>query len=400
MVINMKSNLKNIFINRKTLFFILLIIMFFSFSLTIAYAALGAVLEIHGSSEVVASSWDIHLDNVKVRSDNVSSDPPIITGKSSLSFGVELHQPGDFYEFYVDVVNEGTIDAMIENVIKTPDLTEEQSKFLKYEVTYQNGESIELKQILHKGTSTPIKVRVEFRKDLDVADLPSSSVELNLKLILEYVQSDDSGINILNNGSKLVNVMSGDGTKIGDEVCIKDECFYIISISDENVKLFAKYNLHVGNIVDEDYGVSSLENPTGIQSSTALGKLVDGYPYIGTTAFSSDTQKGTNYSDYSGSIVEIYVNNYKDYLITQGVLPIEARLISKDELVSLGCVAYESCGDKAPVWTHSTSYWTGTARNEDSVWRVFSDGSFDNNRYLYDERFGVRPVIVISRSLI
>ena len=92
----MKSNFKNIFINRKTLFFILLIIMFFSFSLTIAYAALGAVLEIHGSSEVVASSWDIHLDNVKVRSDNVSSDPPIITGKSSLSFGVELHQPGDF----------------------------------------------------------------------------------------------------------------------------------------------------------------------------------------------------------------------------------------------------------------------------------------------------------------
>ena len=58
----MKNRLQSILYGRKTLYLVLAIVMISVFTLSIAYAAMSAVLEIHGNSEVVASSWDIHLE--------------------------------------------------------------------------------------------------------------------------------------------------------------------------------------------------------------------------------------------------------------------------------------------------------------------------------------------------
>jgi len=165
--------------DRKTLYFTLGIILISVLSLTIVYAALSVTLNIIGSTEVTASNWDIHLANPEVKSGSVNSNLPTILG-NNLSFSVNLVMPGDYYEFTVDVVNEGSIDAMIDSVVKTPELTSEQAKYIKYEVTYENGESISTNQTLRKGTSTPIKVKIEYRTDISSSDLPSSTTVLNL----------------------------------------------------------------------------------------------------------------------------------------------------------------------------------------------------------------------------
>ena len=403
-----RIDFRKILQDRKTLYLVLCIAVVSVFTLSVAYAAMEAVLEIHGNSEVVASSWDIHLENAQVKIGSVATNAPVISGNSTLAFDVELNMPGEFYEFTVDVVNEGSIDAMIDSVVKTPELTNEQAKYIKYEITYQNGESISTKQTLKKGTSTPIKVRVEYRKDIVASDLPSSATELSLKLTLIYVQSDGTGSTIPNNGvaASLVTVVDGDGTKEGDEVCIKNECFYVISSTDSTVTMLSKYNLHVGNSVDSDWNVTPLASPTGIQDKTAKGydwdneNGVEVFPFIGTTAFSSTSQKGTNYSDYSGSIVEGYVNSYNSYLITQGVTPIEARLITNDELIGLGCSENDYSCSAAPSWVYATSYWSGSAIGTGNVWYVNSLTIFDNYNSSDDSTFGVRPVITISRSLI
>ena len=115
--------MKRLLQNRKTLYLVLGIVIVSVFTLSVAYAAMSAVLEIHGNSEVVASSWNIHLENVKVKSGSVSTNAPQISGTSTLSFDVDLDLPGDYYEFTVDVVNGGSIDAMIDSVVKTPELT-------------------------------------------------------------------------------------------------------------------------------------------------------------------------------------------------------------------------------------------------------------------------------------
>ena len=312
--------------------------------------------------------------------------------------------PGDFYEFVVDVVNAGDIDAVIENVVKTPELTAEQAKFLKYEVSYQNGESITTKQLLAKDTTMPIKVRVEYRKDLSSTDLPTGQVQLTLGLVLDYVQSDETGTTVKDNG--VYNPVSANGSldAIGTVVTIGDQQFYTIGTEGDNVKLLSMYNLYVGNQYDDDNGVVPLASPTGKQSELARGWF-DGYsttnPIIGTTAFSSSTQKGTNYSDYSGSIVEGYVNNYKTILEEDyGVDVVEARLITKDELTNsetFACVEYDYCSDKYP-WIYSTSYWSGSANDTDSVWDVYSNGGFRSNNYYNVYIFVVRPVIVISKD--
>jgi len=64
----MKNRLQNLLQDRKTLYLVLCIAVVSVFTLSIAYAAMETVLEIHGNSEVVASSWDIHLENAQVTS--------------------------------------------------------------------------------------------------------------------------------------------------------------------------------------------------------------------------------------------------------------------------------------------------------------------------------------------
>ena len=194
-----RYNLQSLFGKRKTLYLSLGIMLISVLSLTVVYAALSQVLNISGSTEIAASNWDIYLDNVIVRTGSVSANAPSISG-NNLSFTANLLKPGDYYEFSVDVVNDGSIDAMIDSIVKTPELTEEQSKFFKFEATYQNGDPIATKQTLKTKTRTPLIVRIEYRKDLTAADLPKTTTSLNLKLTLVYVQSDGTGSVINNNG--------------------------------------------------------------------------------------------------------------------------------------------------------------------------------------------------------
>ena len=120
----MKNKFQRLLQDRKTLYLFLSIVAVSIFSLSVAYAALNTVLEIHGNSEIVASTWDIHLENAKLKDGSVvgASYGPNING-NNVSFVVDLSIPGDYFEFSVDVVNNGSIDAMIDSVVKTPELT-------------------------------------------------------------------------------------------------------------------------------------------------------------------------------------------------------------------------------------------------------------------------------------
>ena len=392
--------------DRKTLYIILSIVLISIFSLTIVYAALSVTLNITGSTEVTASNWNIHLANPEVKSGSVNSNVPTISG-NNLSFSVNLATPGDYYEFTVDVVNGGSIDAMIDSVVKTPELTSEQAKYIKYEITYENGESINTNQTIKSGTSTPIKVRVEYRKDISASDLPSTATELSLKLTLIYVQSDGTGSEITNNGAveSLVTVVSGDGTQVGNEVCIKNECFYVISSTDSTVTMLSKYNLYVGGEYNSGWTAYG-DEATGIQDSTMLGYVSGQTIRKGTTKFSNTNYWSSTVSSYptyvydSNSTLYSYVENYKTYLSTLGVTPTEARLITKEELEGLGCIVSSGSCSGAPSWVYSTTYWSGSAYSSSFVWRVYGDGFFRSSSYSSFDNFGCRPVITISRSLI
>ena len=393
--------------DRKVLTLGLCLVLVCVFTLTVAYSALSAVLTINGNARVSAADWDIYLDKPRVNGGSATTDVPIVNGVTA-TFNTTLNMPGDFYEFVVDVVNDGSIDAMIENVVKTPELTTDQAKFLKYEITYQNGESITTKQLLAKDTTMPIKVRIEYRSDLVSSDLPAGQVVLDLSLTLEYTQSDGTGSSVAGDG-KLI-YANGDIDDIGTIVTIGTEQFYTFGTEGSNVKLLSMYNLMVGNEVDiSEYGnaiSTPLSNSTGLQSSDAIGVRVDEngipahLPWVGTVAFATEDKHGINYSDYSGSLIETYVNDYEVAIETMGVNVELARLITKDELVNtFGCSESEHrCIGSAYPWIYATTYWSGSTSAYNYVWRVGSIGNFDGIKYAFDDVAGVRPVIIISKS--
>ena len=396
--------------NRRTLYMILGILLVSISSLTIVYASLSVTLNIQGNAEVVASSWDIHLDNVKVTSGSVSGSAPAITSPTTATFSTALITPGDFYEFTIDVVNDGSIDAMIDGVSKTPTLTTEQAKYLNYIVEYQNGESINTKQLVSKNSFVRLKVRVEFRKDITASDLPSTFETLNLAFTVNYVQSDGTGTNVKDNGKvKLINVVSGDGTNTSDEVCIGEECFYVISSTDNTITMLAKYNLYVGGEYNDENQLYTLygDEATGKQDSTMLGYVLEQTIKNGVIKFSNTVYWSSTVSSYpsyvynENSLLYSYVENYKKYLSTLGGLGAEvneARLITIEELEGLECSS-SSCYS-APSWVYATSYWSGSSTSSGYVRCVYSDRRSYSIHYTQGSYFGCRPVIVIDRSLL
>ena len=383
--------------NRKSIYVGLVIILLVS--VTIGYALINSTLNINGRSNISKNSWDIHFDNIVVKDGSVEAVKiPNIENSTTLDFEVVLNLPGDFYEFIVDVVNNGTIDAMIDGFNKTPDLTANQLKYLNYIIEYENGEEVASKQLVKAGEFVRLKVRVEYKRDINSSDLPQSTETLNLGFTVNHIQSDGSGSGVTDNGVY-------DPYKIGNEICFDTECFYVISRTDETVTMLAKYNLYVGNTctsTDSRTCISYGDEATGKQDSNMLGYVSEQTIRKGTLAFSNvNYWESTSYPVYvynENSALYNYVENYKTYLSMLGVIPSEARLITYEELTSLGCSAL-SCSS-APSWVYATSYWTGAAVTSVNVRYVNSDGIFGGNSCSVSGDFGCRPVIVIPKSYI
>ena len=389
--------------NTKIIFVVLLM---FLFCISIGYAVLNKTFTITGNSEVKQNTWDIHFENIQIKNGSVDSivEPTIDNSKLNINFDVSLALPGDFYQFTFEVVNDGTIGAMVDSIVKTPELTEEQKKYINYIIEYQNGETIQAKQLLDAGEFVRIKVRVEYRADIDEYDLPTTTTNLTLGFIINYIQSDNTGIEVLNNGIKAEPFADGSVDDVGTIVTIESEKFYTIGTEGDNVKLLSMYNLYVASeCASTSSCVSYDDNATGMQDSNMRGFLNGQDTRKGVTVFSSGTMHGLKYNSYTGSVIEEYVNNYKAKLEEIGLEIVEARLITKDELTheNIGCVEAEWSCSNAPNFIHSTSYWTGTAVEKEShyIWNITNGGVLAYGDYNFAVSFGVRPVLVIPKSL-
>ena len=374
-----KRGLNNVLsTDRKTLYMVLSIVMVSVLMLTVVYAALSTTLQINGQAEVSSANWDIHLDNVVLNSSSATTVAPTITDSRTANFTTTLTKPGDFYEFTIDVVNDGSIDAMIDSVTKIPELSVNQKKYLNYIVEYQNGKAITTKQLVAKDSFVRLKVKLEFRKDITASDLPTTSETLNLAFTVNYVQSDGFADAVDNNGQI-------EKYKIGDEICFEEECFNVISI-DNNLTLFSKMNITTDSIPKQDSNAPKLAFSTS------------NYWYTGS---SLKPEYGTTYPAYvydSNAKSYVTIENYKLYLEGLGANIIEARLISLEELLMIGCsMKSYNCSD-APEWVYATRFWTGSASGSSNLWRVYNNGAISNNAYTYPSDYGIRPVITILKQ--
>ena len=160
-------------------------------SLTVGYAFLTTTMNIDGVSKMLEARWDIHFDNLEVTTGSVTATTAAsIATPTSVTFAAQLENPGDFYEFTVDVVNEGTINAMIDSVNVLPVLTSEQEEYLDYIVTYTNGVELAPRQRLDVNDSERILVRFLYKDGVDESVYPTEDQELTIQFEVVYIQAD------------------------------------------------------------------------------------------------------------------------------------------------------------------------------------------------------------------
>ena len=209
----------------------------------------------------------------------------------------------------------------------------------------------------------------------------------------------------------------------GDLIKIGNEGFYLIKRDGSNLILMAQYNLKVGNIYnentkigsyspsDEGYGLQSSEcgyyrGITPCKCSISFSDKIYWYNKIGTVYSGSYSYNDFPYVYDQNSLIYPHVENYKKYLESLGANIKQARLISIQELIELGCTYDSSNGTQTvnctnvPSFIYAKSYWTGSAVTNNYLWRL-SSGSYGwvqgnyNHFYNSEHIFGIRPIIVI-----
>ena len=305
-------------VNKPLLYFV-----FFVFaSVTVGYAALSTTLSITGKGTLSKNSWDIHFENLVIVDNGasvVTTAPTIDSTKTKVSFNITLSKPGDTYEFTVDAVNKGTIDAMLSGFSATS-LTTYQQKYLTYTVTYSDGATISTKDYLKKGTSETIRVRVRFKDDLTATDLPSSAETLNLTATFVYVQADSTAkerakpsiLCIRDNtatsedlmlGDKLYCDVNGDGTYNESTEIF----YYLKDLDSDSTSAVLIYN----NVTSPDYVAYSKTNTlNGPTIASKYLPTISEWPNVSLTKAIRDIKsqdsdfiiKGFNFSGYAARL--------------------------------------------------------------------------------------------------
>ena len=387
---------------RRTKALVVVVLLIVVAGLTVAFAALSTTLNINGTAYLDAAKWGIRFENLssptKIGSATTTGTAKIEETKSAEITGinVSLSTPGDKVAYTVDLVNKGTINAKIDNIEKTV-LTEEQQRYLTFKVTDKNGKEISQDDILSAGETRNLTITIEFIKDLTKEDLPKQTGTISLSYKLNFVQTDE----------KVTSAGQENNFKtysVGDEFCLENECFNVIKDNGTTVDALAKQNVNT-ETNRQDSNANRLAFATPDETKRIPGctnTYVCHYGYWTDSSGKLLSKYGTKYpvnAFDSNSLLYEPVQNYKTYLKnTLGKTSIDARLITYEELIGLGCSRNEITCKSAPSWVYSTDYWTASTNDKYDVWYVNSNGNFYHNDFVSSEDFSLRPVIIISKS--
>ena len=121
--------------------FIAILVLVLVLGISIGYAALSTTLNINGSTTIGKSSWDVHFANVIETAGGVTATKAaaITAGQTTeVTYEVTLPTPGTFYEFTVDVVNAGSLDAKLSADATVEGVSAAQAVYTKYSVVWSD----------------------------------------------------------------------------------------------------------------------------------------------------------------------------------------------------------------------------------------------------------------------
>ena len=104
-----------------------------------------------------ANHQGIYYDNFNY-TDNV-----IFKGSTgqNIDYTAQLTNVGDYYEISFDVINDSSVDVKISNCVYHQD-----DPYINYQLTYEDGKSINEGDILKQGESKTVKYRVLYKNQI------------------------------------------------------------------------------------------------------------------------------------------------------------------------------------------------------------------------------------------
>ena len=335
-----------------------------------------------------------------------------------------------------DQVDEGTAIINFDN---TSDWTQDGNYYYynyilqPQETTTSFIESVTLNPLVGTVTCTPSQdgltqdcsatdivlgatYKLTITKETVQADKYQSAWNTNVEIIDD---SNTPGPSIIIVSRPFLQIMDENKTKdtleLGDEICVnisqsQSECFNFLRYDGEYINMLAKYNLNIG---DRSVGV-----PDGYQSSQATGGTYDlsfgGVNFSNTNYWTDGSSLSldyglsyptnvynTNYSSDSGNNYSVvhYVNAYKNKLNGYGLHATDARILSYNDALNIGCVSSTmtcpTTGDASFIT--NTSFWTSTAQGNTKVYSINKNGNIVAADY-DSQDYGVRPIIVFHIS--
>ena len=323
--------------------------------MAVGYAAFATNLTITGTSSI-ESTWKILFTKIEEESKTSGvtiTKAPTAEGTTA-TFNVDLTSPGDKIVYKITVANQGTIDAIINDITAR----ETGSDAIKFEIS-----GIKKGDKLAKGSSTTFNVTISY--DSNVISQPNLT-DNTLTVSINYVQDVSQTITEENPTIK-TNRLSAEILKNNQAQSDTDIDFSEIS-SDTNGK-----GLYYTNINTEDnkttyYFRGEVENN-----------------YVSVRKLGTCTYKGidVDFWDESGNIIDnptitnelcqstnVCLEYQNDELMYADVGLTEASCIAFNDDES-----YTNDGNKA-VWTNDKATYTYGLKNE--LWRIVrinEDGS-------------------------
>ncbi len=238
---------------RKEHKYLLLIVILLS--LGVGYAFLNANLTINGTANIKDNTWNVHFVNYQRSYNSTAStiSEPVIEGDTTteISYEVSFQEPGDYYEFTVDVINTGTLNAIIDSLETTVfDGDNELSgipDYFDYSVTYGNGNEYVLPHELKIKIKDTLLVSLGFKRDITAAqyeEIAGKSFRFNMKV--NSIQGSNAG------APTYVYTNSPQYNYVGEELPIEAHVYH--NYEDIQTKAFLRHKIVRGIIESTDMG--------------------------------------------------------------------------------------------------------------------------------------------------
>lgn len=225
-----------------------------------------------------------------------------------------------------------------------------------------------------------------------------------------YIFINDIKLNFREYKNGCYQIIDPDNDKeldVGEEIKCGTEHFNVVYNNGNKIYMLAKYNLDVGQIYNsKTENLSVIENPTGLQSSKALGFKENLEEWYGVVKFSDKYYWGDlkpiygfDYPAYvydSNSEIFNYLQTYKEKLTKIEATVENVRLPKFQEVYSYICYEdEEDCNQQDNPWILNTSFWTGTAIDNKGILFVLSSGLLEVEDAKIAMGLGIRPLVEI-----